>query len=537
MVKNVNPIDFDSGAISNLVNADGTLFFLANSDSDNGSELWKSDGTTGGTVMVKDIESSLFPAPAANFTVVGNRLFFAFDDGVNGKELWTSDGTEAGTKMVENIGPGAASGLPGLTAQRVEDFIAYQGNLYFRADDGSAGLELWRSDGTEAGTYMVKDINGNGSGTMSFTAWFAKLNGELFFGTDFEFFKTDGTEGGTVEVKNLIPDPMDTMTAVGGYLYFRDVNSLYRSDGTESGTGEVEDLGGQADELTDFNGTLYFALDDGVSGRELWRSDGEPGGAERLTDINPGSGGSLVNRLTVSGNYLYFRGDDDGATGVELWAAHSDVDPPETTIDSGPGEGETIETDSATFTFSSDEPGSTFSCVLDAGPPEACDSGSKSYSGLEEGPHTFSVTATDPAPFSNADPTPATRAFSFAIPDTVAPKLRLRGSKKQKSPKLVVLKATCLDEACSLKATGTIKVKVLKPNGKVKKTKKLKLKKKIRTAAAGKQVKLKLKLNKKGRKLVKRVLARKTSKAKVRVRATDEAGNTTTRFRTVKIKK
>ena len=60
-----------------------------------------------------------------------------------------------------------------------------------------------------------------------------------------------------------------------------------------------------------------------------------------------------------------------------------------------------------------------------------------------------------------------------------------------------MVKATCVDEACTLRATGTTKVKVLKPNGKVKKTKKLKLKKQTRTAAAGKQVKLKLKLNNK----------------------------------------
>lgn len=199
-----------------------------------------------------------------------------------------------------------------------------------------------------------------------------------------------------------------------------------------------------------------------------------------------------------------------------------------------------------TFTFSSDEPGSTFECVFDAGPPEACDSGTVTYAGLTEVPHTFSVAATDQAPLSNVDPTPATRSFTYTVtdppdppdpPDTTAPQLKLRGAKKQRSPRRLVVKATCVDEACTLRATGSIKVKVFKPNGKVKKTKKLKLKKKTRTVVAGKQVKLKLKLNRKGRKLVKRALRRKGSKAKITVTATDSDGNRSKATRGVKVRR
>ena len=390
-VVDVDPVDFStSGGPSNLVNAAGTLFFLANSDQANGRELWKTDGTAGGTAMVKDIEADLVNE-ANNFTSVGSRLFFTFE-GAEGKELWTSDGTGAGTKIVEDINPGPSSGLASATVQRVEEYVEFDGSLFFRADDGD-GFELWRSDGTPAGTFKVKDINGGPGGSMGFNPWFATLGDELFFATDFEFYKTDGTGPGTVEVKDFVPDPTDT-TAVGGALYFRDVNTLYKSDGTAAGTDVVGVLDGQPLHLTDFNGTLYFGMDDGVFGQELWRSDGTLAGTERLTDLNP-AGGSLVNELTVSGDHLYFRGDD-GSTGVELWQAYSDVTPPETTIDSGPGEGETIETDSATFTFSSNETGASFDCTLDAGPPEECDSGTITYSGLAEGPHTFSVAATDP---------------------------------------------------------------------------------------------------------------------------------------------
>ena len=189
-----------------------------------------------------------------------------------------------------------------------------------------------------------------------------------------------------------------------------------------------------------------------------------------------------------------------------------------------------------TFTFSSNEPDSVFSCSIDGGAAEPCDSGTKTYSGLADGAHTFSVTAADPAPFNNVDTTPATRSFTFKTPvDKTAPKLRLRGSKKQKNLRKIVLKATCLDESCTLKAKGNIKIKVLKPNGKVKRTKTIRLKKVTRKAGAGKAVKLNLKLNRKAKKLLRRVIRKKPSKATITVRATDTAGNTSKAKRRVKV--
>ena len=173
--------------------------------------------------------------------------------------------------------------------------------------------------------------------------------------------------------------------------------------------------------------------------------------------------------------------------------------------------------------------------MLDAGPPQPCDSGTVTYTGLAEGPHTFSVTATDPAPFSNVDPTPAVRSFSFAAPDTAAPGLRLRGPKKQGSPKRILVKATCVDEACSLRATGRVKVKILRPNGKVRKTRKLKLETQTRSVVAGKTVRLRVKLNRKAKKLVRRSFRRKAARAVVKVRATDSAGNATSARRKVKV--
>ena len=80
-------------------------------------------------------------------TDVGGTLYFTADDGANGRELWRSDGTSDGTTMVADVNPGGGSAPDFLTGAA--------GTLYFRADDGTDGIELWRSDGTS--TTLVKD--------------------------------------------------------------------------------------------------------------------------------------------------------------------------------------------------------------------------------------------------------------------------------------------------------------------------------------------------------------------------------------------
>src|SRR5262249_22140479 len=137
-----------------------------------GSELWKTDGTTAGTVMVKDIQPGAGDAfdqaydnddvdLGNHWATLGGSVVFPANDGVTGQELWISDGTAAGTVSLGDLGPGAAGSEPRW-------ITAVAGRIFFTADDGVHGRELWVTDGTAAGTHLLADVEpGAGSSVPS----------------------------------------------------------------------------------------------------------------------------------------------------------------------------------------------------------------------------------------------------------------------------------------------------------------------------------------------------------------------------------
>lgn len=282
-----------------------------------GSELWKTDGTETGTVMLKDINTSAAGASSspAHFIKLNNALYFTANDGMHGDELWKTDGTDAGTVLVKDINATAGG------SSNPSGFTEFNGAYYFEADDGVHGVELWKTDGTETGTLLVKDINPTPGGN-SLPRKFIAFSGALYFTandgqTGYELWKTDGTEAGTTLVKDITPaawwnappadfssPPLD-FKVFNGALYFQANDGehgyeLWKTDGTSSGTVPVKDINtatmgnsppSSQGGFTEFKGALYFQADDGVHGSELWKTDGTANGTVLVKDINASGGG------------------------------------------------------------------------------------------------------------------------------------------------------------------------------------------------------------------------------------------------------
>jgi|JI6StandDraft_1071083.scaffolds.fasta_scaffold02783_6 ELWxxDGT repeat protein len=150
------------------------LYFIATgigsgltASQDTGRELWRTDGTPAGTVVVKDIvvgdQGSMDLGTPSYLTLVGNTLYFVADDGTNGRELWKSDGTPAGTVMVSNINK-VNTNFGRNAASDPTELRNVNGKLFFLANDGVNGRELWTSGGTAANTVMVSTGLVTGSG-------------------------------------------------------------------------------------------------------------------------------------------------------------------------------------------------------------------------------------------------------------------------------------------------------------------------------------------------------------------------------------
>jgi ELWxxDGT repeat protein len=381
MVKDIRP-NIDSGNPSTddgpsgsnpseLTNVGGVLYFTAD-DQANGRELWKSNGTTAGTVMVKDlyggrhledhrehprfpvivdVPNSSFPSSLINFN---GTLYFAATDGTNGRELWKSDGTSAGTLLVKDLLSGTYVGsvlqptgdyldgnLPNSSTP--ENLSLINGTLYFSANDGSSGVELWKSDGSTAGTTLVSRIP-VASSPRSYPRNFTNVSGSLYFvlhkniDSNFtsELWKSNGTNAGTVLVKGAFRTGAyapHSLTNVNGVLFFAASNrnsrtDLWKSNGTTAGTVIVKDIvggdnGTRVRELTNVNGMLYFVAEDAASlfTEKLWRSDGTTAGTVIANDIFAGREVTSHQGLANINGSLYFSADN-GTNGRELWKSN-----------------------------------------------------------------------------------------------------------------------------------------------------------------------------------------------------------------------
>ncbi len=359
-------------------------FIVNGSNGTAGSELFITDGSVGGTSLLKDINPGL---PGSNpegpilgnnnFDVVGTVAYFTADDGVNGKELWKTDGTPGGTVLVKDITPG----VTGTTVHFPQNgFNANIGTtLFFSAITATNGLELWKTDGTPGGTSMVKDIT-PGAGSTTFSNVFIGNGTYVFFiandGTNgLELWRTDGTAAGTIMLNNINPVGSAFLLSTGGVdwasfvfnnvLYFNPTNGttadnmLWKSDGTTAGTVLVSTLciGCSGDirlvKSVIIGSKFYFSANGNSTGPELYSTNGTAGGTTLVKDINPGFGGSnpdiLLPYKPGSDNYLqtlfggkFFLTADNGTNGIELWISDGTATGTTLVKDINPGTGSAI---------------------------------------------------------------------------------------------------------------------------------------------------------------------------------------------------
>lgn len=235
--------------------------------------LWLYDEETESIYTISSSGSFYF------LKVVGEILYYIKFE--NGYELWKTDGTEEGTTLVKNFGYNI--GLNGLTA--------YNGKLYFIRYTENYNGEIWVSDGTEEGTHILKDVNPEG------------LNDNvtnLFVFNNILYFNASSSENGT---------------------------ELWKSDGTEQGTTLFKDIAiGAASSNPGkpivLDNNFYFLCTTPENGTELWKSDGTPEGTTLFKEFLPGESGLYsyppeLQGIAVQGQYFIFMAQYSGY--LALW--------------------------------------------------------------------------------------------------------------------------------------------------------------------------------------------------------------------------
>jgi ELWxxDGT repeat protein len=187
----------------------------------NGTELYYSDGTTEGTKAYYQLNTGSEFSGDYYMTEVDDKLFFFYDKPLEPYVLHVTDGTAAGTKPLIQL-----ERIAFIDLEKRRSIIGWDGKLFFRGRDlGKSGDELFVSDGTVAGSFKI-NINDE----WSKPAYFTPYNDQLYFmaddlGSIFNVYKTDGTQAGTVRAI----DAWDLGSGIsfGGSFMVEHKDSLY----------------------------------------------------------------------------------------------------------------------------------------------------------------------------------------------------------------------------------------------------------------------------------------------------------------------
>jgi ELWxxDGT repeat protein len=292
----------------------GLIFFMAD-DGVHGRELWKSDGTPAGTVLIADLTPEDHYAGTDPLAELNGLLLFAGPTSWYPHELWRSDGTAAGTFLLATIGTGERNPTFYLSTARLG------GQLFFSAEESDHGWELWTTDGTVAGTGLLKDVSPGPIGSTP--GGMVAAGGRVLFSAEGpegrELWASDGTAAGTTLVKDIRPGPQGSalrgLAVLGGTVFFLaspdgQSQQLWKSDGTPGGTLPVKPVSNSSSLIVAGGRLFFFAAEEFGSQQQIWTSDGTPGGTLRI-----GTAPSSIGSASVAGGRLYF------FTGCELWTS------------------------------------------------------------------------------------------------------------------------------------------------------------------------------------------------------------------------
>ncbi len=289
--------------------------YFATSSNQNKYIIFKTDLNTGSTGILQQSESHFYYPVKA-----GNLIFYWGDvnsDGEINKKLYKTDGSTAGTSLVKNLNINRNS--------LVSKMISHNANVYFLESD-STGCRLWRSNGTSNGTTVVADVHCNFNNCLPQTP--VLMNGCIYFVVDYPLNETYlwkyDIAGNSKQMVSKISDENQKLDAAtpltasnrypvsrygfnvsGNSLYFRGNLSgqtgLWKSNGTSAGTMLVKPISGELDEFITVNNKLYFirslytygsksyykniTLQNAVTVRQLWVSDGTEAGTTLVKDF------------------------------------------------------------------------------------------------------------------------------------------------------------------------------------------------------------------------------------------------------------
>lgn len=340
----------------------GITYFGAD-DGVHGRELWRTDGTEQGTLMVKDLVPGAEGSGVQGFDIVNGRFLFFTKIGQE-LALWTTEGTKASTVRLASFGPteigGPFTALLGSPGQQRLCMIIQDVNQ-------TSTAELWSTDGTAEGTSRVRsfasDIEPQFASTDNFAFGHYRLthvNGRMLFVADYHLWASDGTPERTMDLTAKIPAlanaPPHDMIAAGDFAYFGrgfgdeelwttdgtvqgtkllkvlgsgsagytftlvagrlflvqteagEIRKLWTSDGTAGGTSVIyqSDFWTPLHSVSPFGDKVIFSTDDGVHGAELWASDGTQSGTHMIKDVTPGATGSFLGSFITIDGIAYF---------------------------------------------------------------------------------------------------------------------------------------------------------------------------------------------------------------------------------------